>query len=122
MSQHDDEFLSLLEALKSGNDADKMEAAKTLGNFVGELNDMEYDAAKSGLDRALADANPMVVMTAMQSLTKYNRVGTGGDMIDIHGDDQADIAPEKAAACSVCGKPEALIPVGGCERDNCPYA
>ena len=122
MSQHDEEFLSLLEALKDGNDADKMEAAKALGNFVGELNDIEYDAAKSALDRALADANPMIVMTAMQALTKYNRVGTGGDMIDIYGDDQSDIAPEKAAACRVCGKPEALIPSGGCERDNCPYA
>jgi hypothetical protein len=42
--------------------------------------------------------------------------------IDVHGDTEEDLLhPPTKAVCSVCGRPEALIPDDGCERDDCPY-
>ncbi|MEL6403649.1 MAG: HEAT repeat domain-containing protein [Chloroflexota bacterium] len=117
----DPEFAGLIDTLlNSDNSAERRQAAKTLGDYVDDLNDEEYDAAKDALNRALTDADPMVLMAAMGALTKYNRM-SGKDDIVLHGDDKDDILPPEKATCSVCGRPEALIPDGGCERDDCPY-
>jgi len=110
------------------NPNNRAEAAKILGDFVGDLSDAEYMVARQALNNALADAHPQVVMAAMNSLTTYDREGKGGkhivgDDFEIHGDTPEDlgVAPPKQSACKVCGRPEALIPDDGCERDDCPY-
>jgi hypothetical protein len=72
----------------------------------------------------MMDPDPMVLTSAMQSMTKFTRGGgvqITGD-IDVHGDTEEDLLhPPTKAVCSVCGRPEALIPDDGCERDDCPY-
>jgi hypothetical protein len=111
------------------NPSNRAEAAKILGEFVGDLSDEEYMVARQALNNALADAHPQVVMAAMNSLTTYDREGKGkgkhivGEDFEIHGDTPEDlgVAPPEKAACNVCGRPEVLIPDGGCDRDDCPY-
>jgi hypothetical protein len=117
----DPEFNALIETLlKHPNSSERQKAAKALGDFVFNLNDEEYEEAKTALNRALADKDPMVLMSAMGSLTKYNRKG-GKDEDIVVGDRKEDLLPPPTkAVCKVCGKPEALI-AGGCERDDCPY-
>lgn len=117
----DPEFKALLDTLNNSSDAgERADAARKLGNYVDDLNDEEYELAKAALNKALADPDPTVLMAAMQSITKYDRIGAGD--IDIHGDTPEDLGvAEQGTSCSVCGRPEALIPEGGCERDDCPY-
>lgn len=118
----DPEFAALIDTLLESDDSsERRQAAQTLGKYVDELNDTEYEAAKSALNKALTDTDPMVLMAAMGALTKYNRMAGDDDMV-IHGDDKDDILPPEKATCTVCGRPEALIPDDGCERDDCPYA
>lgn len=118
MSQ-DPTFQRILDALANDpNPAVRMEAAQTLGNYVDELSDDEYEAARSALDKALTDPDPTVLMAAMSAMTAYNRRGAAVF-------EEEDALPEEdaaqAAVCSVCGKPEALIDDGGCGRADCPY-
>ncbi|MDQ7027259.1 MAG: hypothetical protein Q9P01_17660 [Anaerolineae bacterium] len=119
------DFQDLIDTLLKGDNANhRMQAAKALGDYVNDLSDDEYEQAKKALDSAMMDPDPMVLTTAMQSMTKFTRGGgiqITGD-IDVHGDTEADLlqAPTKSV-CSVCHRPEALIPDGGCERDDCPY-
>lgn len=117
----DAEFKALIDTLlNSPDDMARMQAARALGDYVDDLSDEEYEAGKSALNRAMTDSNPMVLTAAMGSMTKYNRM-TGEDDVVLHGDREEDILPPEKAACVVCGRPEALIPDGGCERDDCPY-
>jgi hypothetical protein len=117
----DPEFLALLETLlKHPNSSERGKAARALGDYVDNLNDDEYEDAKSALNSALADKDPMVLMAAMGALTKYNRQAGSGDY-EVVGDKKEDLLPPPTrAVCKVCGKPEALIS-GKCERDDCPY-
>lgn len=118
----DSEFAALIDTLlNSPDDMARMQAARALGDYVADLNDEEYEAAKSALNRAMTDSNPMVLTAAMGSMTKFNRKTPDDDDDFFHGDDKDDILPPEKATCSVCGRPEALIPDGGCERDDCPY-
>ncbi len=118
----DPEFAALIDTLhNSPDDMARMQAARALGDYVDDLNDEEYEAAKAALDKAMTDHNPMVLTAAMGSMTKYNRMGAGDDDDFFHGDDKDDILPPEKATCAVCGRPEALIPDDGCERDDCPY-
>jgi hypothetical protein len=118
------EFDNVIDTLLNGKDAtDRMKAAKVLGDFVDDLSDDEYEAAKTALNRAMTDPDPMVLTSAMQSMTKYNRKGVQitGD-IEVHGDREEDLLhPPEKSVCDVCHRPQALIPDGGCERDDCPY-
>jgi hypothetical protein len=118
----DPEFMALIETLlKHPNSSERSKAAKALGDFVYNLNDEEYEDAKNALNKALSDKDPMVLMSAMGALTKYNRKA-GSDDYEVVGDREEDLLPPPTkAACKVCGRPEALIPDGGCERDDCPY-
>lgn len=123
----DSDFQNLVDTLLNSSDSSaRMSAARSLGDYVDKLNDEEYDEAKKALDRAMTDPDPMVLTTAMGSLMKFNRQSgprhiVDGDM-DVHGDDEDDILhPPTKAVCDVCGRPEALIAQGGCERDDCPY-
>jgi predicted O-methyltransferase YrrM len=122
---NDPEFQNLIDTLLKGkNAADRMKAAKSLGDYVKDLSNDEYEQAKKALDRAMTDADPMVLMAAMQSMTKYTRGGgiqiTGE--IDFTGDTKEDLLhPPTRTVCKVCGRPEALIHEDGCERDDCPY-
>jgi hypothetical protein len=116
----DPEFLALIETLlKHPNSSERSKAAKAMGEHVMSLNDEEYEDAKTALNRALADKDPMVLMAAMGALTKYNRKAGTNDY-EVVGDREEDLLPPTKAVCKVCGKPEALI-AGGCERDDCPY-
>ena len=117
----DPEFLAIIETLlKHPNSSERSKAARTLGDFVDNLNEEEYEDAKNALNKALADKDPMVPMAAMGALTKYNRKAGSADY-DVRGDKEEDLLPPPTkAVCKVCGKPEALI-AGGCERDDCPY-
>ncbi|MEO0595822.1 MAG: HEAT repeat domain-containing protein [Chloroflexota bacterium] len=95
----DPEFAGLIDTLlNSDNSAERRQAAKTLGDYVDDLNDEEYDAAKDALNRALTDADPMVLMAAMGALTKYNRM-SGKDDIVLHGDDKDDITRKSNLFC-----------------------
>lgn len=117
----DSEFQALIDTLLNSSDsAERMQAARTLGNHVDDLSDEEYEAAKSALNRAMTDNNPMVLTAAMGAMTRFNRM-TGDDDTVLYGDDKDDILHPEKAVCSVCGRPEALIADGGCERDDCPY-
>jgi len=122
---HDAEFNALLDTLlNSQSGTDRAKAAQALGNYVEELDTGEYEEAKAALNRALTDYDPMVLTAAMQALTLYNRHGPPhieGDDFEIHGDSEDDMIHPERALCDVCGRPEALIPQGGCERDDCPY-
>lgn len=107
--------------LNDSNPANRAEAARVLGEYVGELTNAEYDVAIDALNQALTDSNPLVISAAMSSMTLYQRnvpPTITGDDFEIHGDAQGMIAP---STCAVCGKPEMLIPDGGCERSACPY-
>ena len=122
---NDPEFQNLIDTLLKGkNSADRAKAAKALGDHVKNLSDDEYEQAKTALNSAMTDPDPMVLMAAMQSMTKYTRGGgiqITGD-ISFTGDTEEDLLhPPTRSACKVCGRPEALIPDGGCERDDCPY-
>ncbi|MGJ3239638.1 MAG: hypothetical protein ACFE0Q_13090 [Anaerolineae bacterium] len=117
----DPEFLAVIDTLLNSPDSDeRMRAARTLGDYVDELDDQEYEAAKKALNQAMTDTHPMVLTAVMGTMTRYNRM-TGDDDVVLHGDDKDDILPAERATCSVCGRPEALIPDGGCDRDDCPY-
>lgn len=121
----DSEFQNLIDTLLNNSDSSaRMNAARALGDYVDKLDDEEYEAAKKALDRALSDPDPMVLTTAMGALTKYSRQGGPKHIVDedmdVHGDTEEDLLPTRAV-CEVCGRPEALIPDGGCERDDCPY-
>lgn len=122
---HDPEFNQLLETLLHGaTSSERMQAAKLLGQHVEQLNDDEYMDARNALNQALSDADPMVLMEAMQSLTRYDRqIRTIRDEYgEVYGDAAEDmIHPIERAACKVCGRPEALISAGGCDREDCPY-
>lgn len=124
---NDSEFQNLIDTLlKDPDSSARMKAARTLGDYVDKLDDEEYEQAKKALDRALSDSDPMVLTSAMGALTKYNRKGGPkhivGENIDVHGDTEEDLLPPPSRAiCEVCGRPEALIPDGGCERGDCPY-
>ena len=122
---NDPEFQKLIDTLLTGkSSSDRMKAAKALGDYVKDLSDSEYEQAKKALDKAMMDPDPMVLTTAMQSMTKYTRGGgvqITGD-IDFQGDTEEDLLhPPTKAVCNVCGRPEALIPDDGCEREDCPY-
>lgn len=122
---NDPEFQKLIDTLLTGKNAnDRMKAAKSLGDYVDNLSNDEYKQAIDALNRAMMDPDPMVLTTAMQSMTKYTRGGgiqITGD-IELHGDTEDDLLhPPERSVCSVCHRPEALIPDGGCERDDCPY-
>ena len=121
-------FDDVLRYLKNDPSADnRAEAARILGDYVGDLSDAEYTVARHALNNALADPHPQVVMAAMNSLTTYDREGKGkhivGEDFEIHGDTPEDlgVAPPQRSACNVCGRPEVLVPDGGCDRDDCPY-
>ena len=120
----DAEFQNLIDTLLTGsNSVERMQAAKALGDYVDDLSDEEYEDAKTALNRAMADPDPMVLTTAMSAMTKFNRSGIQitGD-IEFEGDDRDDlIHPPEKAVCDVCHRPEALIPEDGCEREDCPY-
>jgi len=121
----DAEFQNLIDTLLNNPDSSaRMKAARALGDYVTNLSDEEYQEAKKALDRALSDSDPMVLTAAMGSLTRYNRQGGPKHIveenIDVHGDSEEDLLPSRAV-CEVCGRPEALIPDGGCDRDDCPY-
>lgn len=123
MSQ-DPEFLGLLQALLHAPKAgDRVQAARILGQYVDHLNDEEYAEARDALNSALRDADPMVLMEAMQSLTRYDREirlirSEEAMQEDVEED---NIEPIEQAVCKLCGRPEALISAGGCERADCPY-
>jgi hypothetical protein len=121
---HDPEFLGLLQSLlhapKSG---DRIQAARVLGQYVDHLNDEEYVEARDALNSALRDADPMVLMEAMQSLTRYDReirMIRSEEAAQTDAEDET-IHPIEQAVCKLCGRPEALIASGGCERADCPY-
>lgn len=116
----DPTFKNILNALANNPDsAVRIEAAQTLGNYVDQLTDAEYEAARSALDKALTDPDPMVLMAAMNAMTAYNR--RGASALVEEEETVEDEGAAQAAVCSVCGKPEALIADGGCGRDDCPY-
>ncbi|MCU0513221.1 MAG: HEAT repeat domain-containing protein [Anaerolineae bacterium] len=96
----------------------RAQAAQMLGEHVASLTDAQYDSAREALNQALADPDPQVLMTAMQALSHFNR----------HAADYAPAAAPadsgtavQAAACRVCGRPEALVDAATCEYDTCPY-
>lgn len=118
----DPTFRNIINAL--ANDPDplvRMEAAQTLGEFVDELTDAEYEAARGALNKALTDPDPLVLTAAMTAMTNYNRQGAAAMFDDDEASPVEDDAVAESAVCAVCGRPEALIPEGGCERDDCPY-
>jgi HEAT repeat protein len=127
MMSSDSEFQNLIDSLLNNPDSSaRMNAARALGDYVDNLNDEEYQEAKKALDSAMADPDPMVLTTAMGSLMRFNRQNDprhiSDEDMDVHGDAEEDILPPPTKAiCDVCGRPEALIPQGGCERDDCPY-
>lgn len=117
----DAEFQDLIDTLLNSSDSmARMQAARTLGNNVDDLSEEEYEAAKSALNRAMTDNDPMVLTAAMGAMTRFSRMTDDEDIV-LHGDDKDDILHPEKAVCSVCGRPEALIAEGGCERDDCPY-
>jgi hypothetical protein len=122
---NDPAFNALIDTLLNSPDGTaRQKAAMTLGDYVDELTDEEYLEARDALNRALADNDPDVIGAVMSSLSQYNRsVASGGDIQEdeLQGDAEDDILPQKGASCEVCGRPEPLIPEGGCERDDCPY-
>ena len=90
----DSEFEILIDTLlNSTDDMARMQAARALGNYVDDLNDEEYEAAKSALNRAMTDSNPMVLTAAMGSMTKFNRSSGDDDDDFFYGDDKDDILP-----------------------------
>lgn len=114
-----DDIIHIL--LNDGDAANRAEAARVLGEYVGALSNAEYGVAVDALNQALTDSNPLVIGAAMSAMTRYQRnvpPRLTGDEFEIHGDPQGMIAP---SACAVCGRPEALVPDGGCERGDCPY-
>jgi uncharacterized membrane-anchored protein YjiN (DUF445 family) len=115
----DAEFQAILDNMLNNPDpTQRAKAARILGDYVDELQDDEYEEAKRALNQAMTDPDPRVLTTVMQTMAKYDRLGK---LLDLHGDSEDDMLPEKASACNVCGRPEAVIPDGGCERDDCPY-
>lgn len=123
---NDPAFNNLIDTLLNSADGSaRQKAAQTLGDHVDELDNDEYQEAMTALNEALADPDPSVIGTVMSALGNFNRQGgkkLEGDDFEIHGDAQDDMMPQKTVTCSVCGKPEAIVPEGGCERDDCPYA
>ncbi len=119
----DPAFNGLIDTLLNSREGTaRQKAAMTLGQYVDDLSDEEYTEAKQALNQALADPDPNVINAVMQALARYNRnTSFSGDDYEIQGDTEADMLPEKGASCAVCGRPEPLIPDGGCERDDCPY-
>ncbi len=60
----------------------------------------------------------------MQALTRYDRQirSIRTEYEEVYGDAAEDmIHPIERAACAICGRPEALISKGGCDREDCPY-
>jgi hypothetical protein len=119
----DPAFNGLIDTLLNSPDGTaRQKAAMTLGQYVDELSDDEYAEARQALNQALTDPDPDVINAVMQALSQYNReTRFSGDDYELHGDAEDDMLPEKGASCAVCGRPEPLIPDGGCERDDCPY-
>jgi hypothetical protein len=98
----------------------RAEAARLLGEHVNALDNAQYEEAKIALSHALTDPDPMVLMAAMSALSNYNRIASQEAMDELNTNDEETEAIS-AAACRVCGKPEALIAPDECERANCPY-
>lgn len=118
----DPTFNNILDALANDpNPTVRAEAAQTLGDYVDQLTDAEYETARSALDKALTDPDPMVLMAAMNAMTQYDRRGAAAMYDDDELQAPVDEAAAQAAICSVCGKPEALIAADGCGRADCPY-
>lgn len=96
----------------------RAQAAQMLGDHADDLDDDLYRAAAQALNRALSDPDPMVLMAAMSALGQFNRPlseATPAPAV-------TDAGPaERAATCSVCGKPTAIADGATCEQPNCPY-
>ena len=112
-------FEDVIDHLQNNPDsAARADAAKLLGDHVDDLSDDEYATAVQALNRALSDPDPMVLMAAMQTLPNFKRAQQQAE--NEAANDHSGEAVQ-AAACAVCGRPEALIHPETCEYDNCPY-
>lgn len=98
----------------------RVQAVEWLAGNVQQMNDEEYDAAKKAIERGLSDANPNVLMAAMQAIGAFNRRSVRIEEV-YEEDPNGEEAEAVAAVCKVCGKPEMLINPATCEESNCPY-
>lgn len=102
----DAEFKALIDRLLYDDDpSERVAAARALGNYVDDLSDDEYNHAKSALDQAMTDSNPLVLTAVMGAMTRYNRMSGN---IRLHGDDKDNILPPQKDDCEDCGRPQAL--------------
>lgn len=108
----------LIEALMEDVDPRiRAEAARLIGEMSHTLGQEDREFAKQALNRAMTDADPMVLMTVMNSIGKFPAV-----QIDTDDDfEEEDVAPVRAEACAVCGRPMALVDPDTCEQGDCPY-
>jgi hypothetical protein len=113
-------FDSWLQHLARNPDAAvRAKAAYLISRSVEELTPEQYQAASQGLQRAMADHDPTVLMAAMNALSQFTR---GSEDVQLE-----EAEPQKggklvtASLCAVCGKPEALADPDDCEYPNCPY-
>ena len=107
----------LIEALKEHADPRvRAKAARLIGEMAHTLDGNDRESAKQALNRAMLDADPSVLMSAMSAL------GQIPALVDEDEDEmEDDSAPVKAESCAVCGKPMALVDGSSCEFDACPY-
>lgn len=94
------------------------EAARLLGENADALDDEQYSTALAALNQALADPDPMVLMTAMNAMSQFNRQA---QEFEPETAEEETAPPIEAAVCRVCGKPEALVDPDECSYPNCPY-
>lgn len=110
-----DELVHILQNDPSPNH--RAEAARRLGEAAPSLGVEDRKTLVHILNEALKDPDPQVLMAAMTALSG---VPSDPDPLDEMEDAEPDAAVE-AAACRVCGRPEALVSPDECEYDNCPY-
>jgi hypothetical protein len=97
----------------------RVQAAQMLGDYVADLNDEQYEIAHKTLNEALIDKDPMVIMSVMQSMSRFNRKARQqAREAKQSGDVRSAVAIK---LCTVCNKPEALADGSICPHDNCPY-
>jgi hypothetical protein len=107
----------LVQALMEDNDSQiRAEAARLIGAMSHTLNREDRELAKQALNRAMLDADPSVLMSAMNALGQIPAIADDEEETEVD-----DSAPVKAESCTVCGKPMALVDGESCQYENCPY-
>lgn len=108
----------LIDALMDDADPQiRAEAARLIGEKSHTLDGDDREFAKQALNRAMTDADPMVLMSVMNAIGQFPSRAPE----PIEDDDDDDIAPVKADACAVCGRPMALVDPDTCQQGDCPY-